>query len=44
LTVYQRAFQFLEMGYAASISWLLFALILFFSLMQLRMFVSRELY
>jgi len=44
LTVYRRAFQFLEMGYAASISWLLFALILFFSIMQLRLFISRELY
>lgn len=44
LTVYRRAFQFLEMGYAASISWLLFALIFFFSIVQLRLFISRELY
>ena len=44
LTVYKRAFQFLEMGYAASISWMLFALIFLFSIMQLRLFISRELY
>jgi len=44
LTVYQRGFQFLEMGYATSISWLLFALIFVFSIVQLRLFISRELY
>lgn len=44
LTVYQQAFLFLEMGYATSISWMLFALIFLFSIIQLRLFISRELY
>jgi multiple sugar transport system permease protein len=43
-TIYERAFQFLEMGYATAISWLLFAVIFLFSALQLRLFISRELY
>jgi ABC-type sugar transport system permease subunit len=44
LTIYERAFHFSEMGYAAAISWMLFGVILFFSVIQLRLFVSREIY
>lgn len=44
LTIYQRAFQFLQMGYATSISWILFAVIFIFSAMQLKIFIARELY
>jgi multiple sugar transport system permease protein len=43
-TIYERAFGFLEMGYATAISWMLFAVIFFFSAIQLRLFISRELY
>ena len=43
-TIYQQAFQLLEMGYASAISWMLFAVILFFSGLQLKLFLSRELY
>ena len=44
MVVYRYAFENFEMGYAAAISWLLFALIFFFSALQLKLFVSRELY
>jgi multiple sugar transport system permease protein len=42
--IYRHAFQFLEMGYASAISWLLFAVIFVFTAIQLKLFVSRELY
>jgi multiple sugar transport system permease protein len=42
--IYRHAFQFLEMGYAGAISWLLFAVIFAFTAIQLKLFVSRELY
>lgn len=44
LTIYQQAFQMLEMGYATAISWLLFAVIFLFSGLQLKLFIARELY
>ncbi len=44
LVVYRYAFANFEMGYAAAISWLLFGLIFFFSALQLKLFISRELY
>lgn len=44
LVIYRYGFQELQMGYAASISWLLFAVVFFFSALQLKIFVSRELY
>lgn len=36
--IYQQAFQFLELGYASALSVALFAIILVFSLLQLRVF------
>ena len=44
MVVYTYAFSYFEMGYASAISWLLFGIIFFFSALQLRMFISRELY
>ena len=44
LTIYQQGFQFLEIGYASAISWLLFAVIFCFAAFQLKLFVSREIY
>jgi multiple sugar transport system permease protein len=44
LTVYQQAFQFLEIGYASAISWLLFVIVFCFAALQLRLFISREVY
>lgn len=44
MVVYRYAFENFEMGYAAAISWLLFAIIFFFSALQLKLFMSRELY
>ena len=34
--LYQRAFQFLEMGYASAIAWVAFLIILFFTVIQFR--------
>ncbi|GIV77278.1 sugar ABC transporter permease [Litorilinea aerophila] len=44
MVVYRYAFADFEMGYAAAISWLLFGVIFFFSALQLKLFISRELY
>lgn len=44
LVIYNYAFSFFEMGYASAISWLLFGIIFFFSALQLKLFISRELY
>ena len=44
LTIYDQGFKFMRMGYAAAISWMLFAVILVFSALQLKMFISKELY
>ena len=44
MVVYHYAFQRFEMGYASAISWLLFGVIFFFSALQLKLFISRELY
>jgi len=44
MVVYRYAFENFEMGYAAAISWLLFGIIFFFSALQLKLFISRELY
>lgn len=44
LVIYRYAFAKFEVGYASSISWLLFAVIFFFSALQLKLFISRELY
>ena len=44
MVVYHYAFQRFEMGYASAISWLLFGVIFFFSALQLKLFMSRELY
>jgi multiple sugar transport system permease protein len=44
LVVYNYAFSFFEMGYASAISWFLFGIIFFFSALQLKLFISRELY
>ena len=44
MVVYHYAFETFEMGYAAAISWLLFGVIFFFSALQLKLFISRELY
>jgi multiple sugar transport system permease protein len=37
LYLYQNAFQFLKMGYASAMAWVLFAIILVFTLLQMRM-------
>ena len=37
LYLYQNAFQFLKMGYASALAWVLFALILTFTLIQMRL-------
>ncbi len=37
LYLYQNAFQFLRMGYASALAWILFAIILVFTLLQFRM-------
>jgi len=39
--IYQQAFQFLQLGYASALSVALFAIILVFSLLQLRVFRDR---
>jgi ABC-type sugar transport system permease subunit len=44
LVIYRYAFANFEVGYASAISWLLFGLIFFFSALQLKLFISRELY
>jgi multiple sugar transport system permease protein len=44
LVIYRYAFSNFEVGYASAISWLLFGLIFFFSAIQLKLFVSREIY
>lgn len=44
MVVYHYAFQRFQMGYASAISWLLFGVIFFFSALQLKLFISRELY
>lgn len=44
LVIYRYAFSNFEVGYASAISWLLFGLIFFFSAIQLKLFISRELY
>ena len=44
MVVYHYAFERFEMGYASAISWLLFGVIFFFSALQLKLFMSRELY
>ncbi|HRW09430.1 MAG TPA: sugar ABC transporter permease [Caldilineaceae bacterium] len=44
MVVYRYAFSDFQMGYASAISWLLFAVIFFFSALQLKLFISRELY
>jgi multiple sugar transport system permease protein len=44
LVIYRYAFAKFEVGYASSISWLLFGVIFFFSALQLKLFISRELY
>lgn len=44
LVIYRYAFANFEVGYASAISWLLFGLIFFFSAIQLKLFISRELY
>ena len=44
MVVYHYAFQRFQMGYASAISWLLFGVIFFFSALQLKLFMSRELY
>jgi multiple sugar transport system permease protein len=41
--IYQRAFRFLELGYASALSVVLFVIILVFSLLQLRVFRSERL-
>lgn len=42
--IYRYAFADFNMGYASAVSWLLFAVIFFFSAIQLKVFISRELY
>lgn len=42
--IYRYAFADFNMGYASAVSWLLFAVIFFFSAIQLKLFISRELY
>lgn len=44
MVVYRYAFSNFEMGYASAISWLLFGIIFIFSALQLKLFISRELY
>lgn len=44
LVIYRYAFANFEVGYASAISWLLFALVFFFSAIQLKLFISREIY
>jgi multiple sugar transport system permease protein len=44
MVVYRYAFANFQMGYAAAVSWMLFVVIFFFSALQLRTFISRELY
>ncbi|MCB0107145.1 MAG: sugar ABC transporter permease [Caldilineaceae bacterium] len=44
MVVYRYAFSDFQMGYASAISWLLFGVIFFFSALQLKLFISRELY
>ncbi len=44
LVIYRYAFANFEVGYASAISWMLFGLIFFFSAIQLKLFISRELY
>ena len=44
MVIYRYAFSNFEMGYASAISWLLFGIIFFFSALQLKLFISRELY
>jgi multiple sugar transport system permease protein len=36
LLIYRHAFQFLRMGYAATLAWALFAIVLFFTIIQFR--------
>jgi multiple sugar transport system permease protein len=42
--IFREGFLLMKMGYAASISWILFAVIFFFSALQLKLFVSERLY
>jgi ABC-type sugar transport system permease subunit len=42
--IFREGFLLMKMGYAASISWMLFAIIFFFSALQLKLFVSERLY
>lgn len=39
--IYDTAFNFYRMGYGSAISWLLFVVIITFSLMQFRVFRER---
>jgi multiple sugar transport system permease protein len=34
--IFQNAFQFFKMGYASALAWILFAIIFFFTLAQVR--------
>ena len=42
--IFVQAFQLFHMGYAAAISWLLFAAIFVIVLIQMRLFISRQFY
>jgi ABC-type sugar transport system permease subunit len=44
LLIYRKAFDSLQMGYASSLSWCLFAAIAVFTAIQMKVFRSQELY
>lgn len=44
LLIFQHAFQFFNMGYAAALSWILFAVVLVLVVFQTRLFASRQIY
>jgi multiple sugar transport system permease protein len=42
--LYRNAFQFFKMGYASALAWVLFVIILLFTLLQFKLFAKKVYY